>query len=239
MSIPAFIWLQKQWMNYPNDHRDAGEGNFNTLSKWLGCSLPQNVPPLLHYAQLCFWEWSLSAAKWPPVKTYLALQKHGWILVLQEYHNGLKHERKTVLVYVLTVITPVAAVTPASPNKAVAASVTKAVAAMFATLQKQKHSATGQDIQLQWKTSNIYLVFEALRTLFRLELWSETVSHPSSASERRLFLFLSQLTHEPTSKQTQVIQNHTVDWSILTGKCFVMLISFNQTRNSRKHSSAI
>ncbi len=34
----------------------------------------------------------------------------------------------------LTVITPVAAVTPASPNKAVAASVTSAVAAMLTTL---------------------------------------------------------------------------------------------------------
>jgi hypothetical protein len=37
-----------------------------------------------------------------------------------------------------TVMTPVAAVTPASPNKAVAASVTNAVAAMLTTLFGQR-----------------------------------------------------------------------------------------------------
>lgn len=49
-------------------------------------------------------------------------------------HNPKKKSKKKILIH--TVITPVAALTPASPNIAVAASVTKAVAPILTTLSR-------------------------------------------------------------------------------------------------------
>jgi hypothetical protein len=51
----------------------------------------------------------------------------------QEVNEGVNANQRSP-----TVMTPVAAVTPASPNKAVAASVTNAVAAMLTTLFGQR-----------------------------------------------------------------------------------------------------
>lgn len=48
-----------------------------------------------------------------------------------------------------TVMTPVAALTPASPNAAVAASVTRAVAAILTTLRKTKQAKMRKRITLK------------------------------------------------------------------------------------------
>jgi hypothetical protein len=67
---------------------------------------------------------------------------HVWCPVLNIQARKRKH----------TVITPVAALTPASPNTAVAASVTRAVAAIFTTL----HTTYRHEKLLWWRWKRWY-----------------------------------------------------------------------------------